>query len=251
MAHKIEQWASDILARGTISGNLLKLPGQLDRADYTKVNKVIEGLGGKWSRKLGGHEFPFDPAELLTSALDAGQFTSRKQDLQFFETPAEIVALMIGRAAIGRGDVVLEPSAGHGRIAAAMIAAGAAVTAVEIDAHNVTVLASYGIAATQADFLDWAPGCADRYDAIVMNPPFTKGQDMLHILAAWDLLKSSGRLVAICGEGAFMRSDKARTSFRDWLNDRDFEDEELESGTFRESGTNVATRMIFGIKTER
>ena len=49
---KISNTVLDILGNCEVQDNVLYLPNvQLDRADYTAVNKVLEALGGKWNRK--------------------------------------------------------------------------------------------------------------------------------------------------------------------------------------------------------
>ena len=49
----------------------------------------------------------------------------------------------------------------------------------------------------QADFLE-CNGDLGTFDRIVMNPPFTNGDDIKHIMHALKMLKPGGRLVAIC-----------------------------------------------------
>src|SRR3546814_1183198 len=52
-------------------------------------------------------------------------------------------------------------------------------------------------------------------DAVVMNPPFEKGQDVAHVLHAWRSLKTGGTLVAIMGAGVTFRQGKPYAPFRD------------------------------------
>ena len=55
---KIPDDIRPILARSTIAGNVLTLPGQLDRETYLRVDKVLKATRGKWDRKAKGHVFP-------------------------------------------------------------------------------------------------------------------------------------------------------------------------------------------------
>lgn len=246
---KIDGFTRSVLERGTIEGNVLKLPGQLDRADYVKVDKVLKGLGGKWDRKSGGHVFPFDPNELLGKAVENGTYSDRKQDGQMFWTPEPLAERMADLARIKPGDLVLEPSAGIGRLVKPLLARGAKVVAVETDSTNVETLRSLDVIdAHLSDFVIWARHHDPIFAAAVMNPPFTKGQDIAHIQLAWSLLKPGGRLVAISGEGPFFRQDRAADEFRGWLADIGGTTEKLAPGTFRESGTDVATRLIVATK---
>ena len=45
------------------------------------------------------------------------------------------------------------------------------------------------------------------FDCIIMNPPFKQGRDIKHIRHAITLLKSSGRLVALCANGPRQRRE--------------------------------------------
>jgi predicted RNA methylase len=246
---KVEDWVSDIFKQSEIDGTLLKLPGQLDRDKYVKVNKVIEGLGGKWNRKLGGHVFPFDPKELITTTAEVGAYVDRKQELQFFETPVALAERMAELANLSEGDVVLEPSAGHGRIVSALADYDVNIIAVEIDKTNVHILDELSVPNTevvQGDFLGYASGTNMHFNAVVMNPPFSNHQDIDHIRAAAGLLMVSGRLVAICSESPFFRQDKKSVEFREWISKMGFTVEKLPENTFKESGTGVNVRLIYG-----
>lgn len=257
MTRKIEPWAQDILARSTIAGNVLTLPQQLDRDDYLKVDKVLKALGGKWNRKAGGHVFDFDPKELVNGAATNGTYTSRQQDGQMFWTPEPLAKRMAEMAKILPGERVLEPSAGIGRLVlAALEHKPAFVIAVESDELNCNRLRQLHrpgpgqIVICQADFMAWPETVedADSFDAVLMNPPFTGQQDIDHIKLAWECLKVGGRLVAIASPSYTFRSDKKAVAFRNWLRERDILAEELPAGTFKESGTEVSARLLWGVK---
>ena len=84
-----------------------------------------------------------------------------------------------------------------------------------------------------------------QYDRVVMNPPFEDGQDIDHVRRAFDAnLKPGGKLVAIMSEGPFFRSDKKAQAFRQWLEENGGTSERLAPGTFKESGTGTATRLV-------
>jgi len=237
-----------ILKRSAIDGHILKLPGQLDRPIYERVDKVLRALGGKWNRKAKGHAFAFNPRELLGEAIDVGAYIDRKKALQFFETPAAVARRMIELARLSGAERILEPEAGLGAILRAIETDNVWVTAVEIDEQNFRHLLGlnppYRLEVVNAEFLAWAKSTDERFDVVLMNPPFSDHQDIAHIKAAWALLNRGGRLVAVCGEGAFFREQRVDREFRDWLFEIGAEDEKLPPGTFSESGTEVASRII-------
>ena len=236
-----------VLSLATVDGMTVRLVGpQLDRKLYQAVDKVLTALGGKWDRRQGGHVFPFDPAEHIARALGTGEAVHRKNTLQFFQTPAALAERMARMAGIERGDLVLEPEAGHGRLVAPALALGARVIAIEIDPVNVATLKALTTEVViQADFLVWAPDQQPRFDVALMNPPFTAGQDIDHIRAAWRLLAPGGRLVSICSESSFASRTRKAQDFRDWASSIGAEVEVLPAGTFSESGTPVTSRLIF------
>ncbi len=247
---KIPSDVAAILARSTIEGNVLRLPEQLDRETYLRVDKALKAARGKWDRKTHGHVFPFDPRELIGAAVNDGAIVDAKRTMQFFETPDALAKRMVELARIGPNDHALEPSAGLGRIVRHLVATGAMVDAVEADATNCKTLRQIAgdVTVCNETFETYHDVDASMFDAVVMNPPFRDNLDIRHIRLAWDMLRPGGRLVAICSEGPFFRQDSAAIEFRAWLDEIAAETEKLPPGTFRESHTDVCTRLIVAIK---
>lgn len=161
----------------------------------------------------------------------------------FFPTPTKIIDRMLEEADIQPGMKVLEPSAGKGNIAA-RIKDEHTDADLDVVEYNFTLneyLESEGYNVVGDDFLEHT----GEYDRIVMNPPFEKGQDIDHVLHAYEQLKPGGRVVAIMSEGPFFRGDKKSTSFREFL-DENGTSEQLDEGSFKESErtTGVATRIV-------
>ncbi|MBK7380594.1 MAG: methyltransferase [Ignavibacteriales bacterium] len=237
---KIGNDVLEVLNNSKLENNVLFLPLQLDRKLYQDVNKVLECLGGKWDRKLKGHKFGDDVESLLNDAINFGEVINQKKELQFYETPPPIIEQLIGLAEIKGTDQVLEPSAGKGAIIKALLKITQSVSAVEIADRKelLTLLGSY----IQADFLSLP--MFERYDKVVMNPPFSKQQDIDHILHAFKGLKKDGILVAVLSESPFFRNNKKSIEFREWLAKNEAEIIDLEAGAFSTSGTNVKTRIV-------
>src|SRR5690606_5224314 len=108
------------------------------------------------------------------------------------------------------------PSAGKGNIADAIKEAEpqADLDVIEINSRLRDILEAKGHNIVGYDFLEYNEA---KYDRIVMNPPFEKGQDIDHVKHAYDLLKPVVRIVSIMSEGPFLRRDKKAAEFRDWL----------------------------------
>uniref|UniRef100_UPI0024582A14 hypothetical protein n=1 Tax=Nocardia gipuzkoensis TaxID=2749991 RepID=UPI0024582A14 len=64
----VPEFAREILAESRIEGHNLVLPQQLSQADYRKINRVIESMGGRWNRRARAHVFPDDPTETIAAA---------------------------------------------------------------------------------------------------------------------------------------------------------------------------------------
>lgn len=84
----------------------------------------------------------------------------------------------------------------------------------------------------------------DRVSRIVMNPPFTRFQDIDHIRHAYDLLDEGGILVSVASESPFFRSEKKAVEFRAFLDEARAEVIRLETGAFHESGTEIPVRLV-------
>lgn len=244
MAHvKIMPDVMDVLNRARIDGNALFLPsGQLPRELYDRVNKALTNAGGKWNRSKAAHLFPTDPSEKLGIALATGvSIDERKRDQAFF-TPRGLADLVAYRCNV-KGQQVFEPSAGEGALAEAAMRAGAKeVLCIESNPERVAILEKKGFVTKALDFLEMIP--VPMMPRIVMNPPFTKNQDCQHVAHAMRFLEPGGTLVAI------MSGNTTRPRFGALLSAIEamgygFRFEGIAAGEFKESGTNVATIMLF------
>lgn len=234
-----------VLSRCETDGQALTLPGQLERRDYVAVNKVIEAAGGKWNRKAGAHLFA-DPAEpIIETILLTGEVVSRKQELQFFETPPEVVGQMLAMAEVCRDDVALEPSAGRGAIASALAQCALAVDCVEIDERNAEAIraAGYARGLWLTDFLTMDPDPV--YDVIIMNPPFARQQDIAHVMHALEFLHpAGGLLVSVMSLGTTFRQNRVTQDFQALVKGRGGEFTPLPDDAFKASGTGVKTVIV-------
>jgi hypothetical protein len=247
-----------VLSRCAVSGNEVRLPeGRLERPLYDAVNEALEALGGKWNRKAKAHVFASDPTEALAQVLDDGAFQKAPKDaFEFFPTPENLADCVAREAKVELCHNVLEPSAGDGALIRAVrrLAPHAAIVAVEIDARHRAAIEESGAALCLGDFLSAETlqrlEPYGRFDRVVMNPPFSKGQDIDHVWQAWGLLRPGGRLIAIMSGGTTFRSDRKATAFRAELVEPHGRVEELPEGSFKESGTGVRTVLVVLDKPE-
>ncbi len=120
------------------------------------------------------------------------------------------------------------------------------------------------VSIAQDDFLRLAPMLKEHFDVILMNPPFSRNQDVEHVNAAIQLLAPGGILVAIMSPHWTFAMDDASRDFRDRLsifkvgpgeeivaanmsNERSglhVKIERLPENTFASEGTNVRTVLV-------
>ena len=214
--------------------------GQLDRKMYEKVNKALEAMGGKWSRKDGGHTFKADPRPSVDGLLENGVLEIERDG--FFETPKAVVDRMLELVPITERNFILEPSAGMGAIAKNLPGERGMITCVEKNEDRAEYLDQYGFPTYCADFLEWEPGLT--FDRIYMNPPFENMQDVDHVKRAYELLETGGKMVSVMSSSPFFRQDKKAVDFVDWLSKKGGYSEPLPAGSFKESGTGVNTVLV-------
>lgn len=236
----------DVLKRSVITPSLVTLPvGQLDRDIYVRVDKALKAAGGKWDRKAGGHVFGRDPRAALGLALTTGSIVDERKAQQQFFTPEPLAAEIVKIARIGSGDLVLEPSAGAGAIAKAAKRAGGIVVCVEKDDALAADLAKERFAAViTADFLSLDPTRYGPFRVVVMNPPFTNGQDIQHVTHAFEFVRAGGCLVSVMSAGVWANTSKAAKQFRELVRGNDGAIEALPDDSFREAGTSVRTVLV-------
>lgn len=236
------------------------MPLTQDRKLYEKTAKVLTTLGGKWSRKDQATVFDDPDADVAVhEALTSGEYIDSKKLFQFFETPAVIASQMVELLKLQPGKTykVMEPSAGKG----ALINAVAKACVDDIDVQ----LFAFELDATRArwlrnefsgkpsqitrnvlhcDFLDTEPD--GGFERVIMNPPFSHGQDMAHIQHAYKFLTPRGILVSIISPAYRYRTTKAAIAFRAWLDGlvAYVTRIELPPGSFKASGTTVSTEML-------
>lgn len=233
-----------VLDRTRCDGGRLYLPEQLDRQLYVRVAKVIEAAGGKWSRKESAHVFPSgEAADAIDQVLLTGA-VARAQDTGWFPTPPAVVDRLMALVSPSPGMWALEPSAGRGAIAGPLLARGCNVVAVEQDpamAQELAVLPGC-ITAAVGDFLEVIPNAT--FDVVVMNPPFGRQADVVHVTHALGFLAPGAQLVAVMSAGVTFRGDRRTAALRELVDERGGEIRPLPPGSFRESGTMVNTVIL-------
>lgn len=247
----IPELVMNVLQSAIVTDTGVKLQGQLDRKDYVTVNKVLDACGCKWNRKSQQHDFQNAQAkEKILAAIDGGSYTHEKSAYDFFPTPEEIADEMAENLNLISNLKILEPSAGKGALVDAVQRLGMRIDhicAFELNPECVKHLRDKyldeNFVIYQKDFMSAYP--LGVFDAVIMNPPFSNGQDVEHVVHAMKFLKRGGRCACIVSPGYTFREGKKWDVFRKMLDDNEvILEKELPSGTFKASGTMVRTWML-------
>ncbi len=163
------------------------------KAGFCEAERVLVLIGGVRAKE-GHWQFDYAPGPVIKEIVCSGCIPDQKSH-QFYPTPERLARIAVELAEIGPGDTVLEPSAGIGGIADFL--PHDRMRCIEISDLHCKVLQAKCYDATRADFIDWSTRTRDRFDRVVMNPPFSEGRAQAHLEAAAGLVKEGGRIVAI------------------------------------------------------
>lgn len=242
----------NVLERLQLDGLRVRIAEKLDRPLYEQVNKVLDSIGGKWTRSVKAHVFDGDAAELLEDILQTGEYHRVKQDLGQFDSPPAVVARVIELCHLRAGMRFLEPSAGIGNIALEAVMRGCTVFTVELDPKRMDKMLSRSdqrlngkeVYPGYGDFLQQRPDGWGPMDVVGMNPPFAKQVDIDHVYHASKFLKPGGRLVSVMSASVTFRQNNKTALFREWVKARGGTIELLEPGAFAQSGTQVRACIV-------
>lgn len=235
-----------VLMAVEVNGTVVKLPpGQLERKVYEGVKKALEGIGGKWKGgNTQGFVFASDPSELIAK-IHGGERPNLKKEYQFFPTPNEVADFLCQQVRIYAIDHVLEPSAGDGALVKAIQRArpGITVDVYELMPQNLAILAKMpDVTVEGEDFLEAHP--RPVYSIIIANPPFTKNQDIDHVLHMYKFLNDGGTLVSVMSKHFTFSENRKETEFREWLYSVEATIIPLDAGAFKQSGTMIETVVV-------
>ncbi|MEX3756972.1 class I SAM-dependent methyltransferase [Mycobacteroides abscessus] len=167
------------------------------------------------------------------------------------ELAADIVAHYTGVRTLRAGARVLEPSAGDGAFVRAIIDVNSQVrvTAIEPNHERLDRIHEHpSVQRINSTFEEFTASTEQRFDAVVMNPPFAKpGAPSIwidHVRMAFDLLADGGRLTAIAPSGVVFRQDRKYRAIRAMVEEcGGFS--ALPDDAFKSSGTAVQTVVMW------
>lgn len=207
-----------------------------------------DGKGGKVADQRGSNTISeFEKAKSYYYAQQKNtKSRDQREGMDYFATPEPVGLKMVEWAGIKPGDKVLEPSAGHGAIAR-FFPARTEVTMVEpsLNLSQRAALANGGARIVNQRFEDF--NRTNKYDAIVMNPPYGMGGKTAyeHLEKATQHLREGGRIVALLPRGGL--ADRRLVDFMPLAEESGIHvvaDISMPSSTFERAGTKVNTRVL-------
>ena len=234
------------LALLTVDGAKLQLPKQ-QLVHYDDISQRLGKAGGRYTTGRTKY-FVFDEGvdcgELLRR-LVAGETVNFQQEYQFFATPEgmAVEAAEKIRSTLGtlRGKRGLEPSAGTGALANVARKMGADMVVIEAWNVNAIKLRAQGYGVIERDFLTVTPEEIGTFDFVLANPPFTRNQDIQHVMHMLQFIRPGGALSVIMSTGWLEGKTKVHAQFKEFLGTQDVTVTAIEAGAFKESGTVVPT----------
>jgi len=124
-----------------------------------------------------------------------------RKKYNFFRTPEEVadrMAYLIDD--LGLGAKILEPHAGDGALIRAVVKA---YPHFPVNIHFCEIQDELCSAYVESykkvgsDFLAFFPTDDERYNGVIMNPPYKNGIDMAHVDHAWDCIRPGGKVVCL------------------------------------------------------
>jgi len=200
-------------------------------------------IGGKWKGgKTKAFVFDKDPSDLIKKYLE-GEDINFKKKFQFFATPQSLAEKIVSMADLKPTDEVLEPSAGQGAIIKEINKKGIRPGYFEIMDVNLEFLKENNIDGEflGKDFLSY--DSEKLFDKIIANPPFSKNQDIDHVMKMYSHLKVGGKLVSIMSKHWTFANEKKSREFKEFVENNGYY-ETVDSGVFKESGTNIETAIV-------
>lgn len=152
------------------------------------------------NKNIYAFSFPFSIEELLSN-LKINNFIDDKITYQQFYTSENLSRIAYEKLIEDEDDSkiktgqYLEPSSGKASLLKFLPKKN--TLAVDISLTNSIIAKKLGYKSKCIDFVDFKKKTYERFDYILMNPPFTLSQAFSHTMACYELLNDNGKLVSI------------------------------------------------------
>lgn len=221
--------------------------GTVSDEEYDKLKPIIEHLGGHWREKFKCFVFGEDVRDKIDYYMEHGVKISERykwqEETQFYPTPTHVAKRLVALADIKPNMTLLEPSAGTGNLLDE-IPVKCQILGIEPLMQNSDVLRKKGYNHCVETFEEFAEHSSQKFDRVLMNPPYSGQRDVKHFMMAYKMLKNNGVLAAIISENALYYETDLSKNFRKFLKDNNAYIENVPIRSFEESGTTIETVIV-------
>lgn len=163
-----------------------------DEEKFKELLDVLKFIGGEVIDNYC--YFKYNPSEVLMEIARTLCYPDPESH-QYFPTKETMRITAQTMLGMDKYLSVLEPSAGQGNLLEGLGHYNNRITVIDISSVQCEVLKAKGYKnVLNMDFLDYE---GEKFDRIIMNPPFTKNQALDHVKKAYEVLNNDGILVAI------------------------------------------------------
>ena len=225
-----------------LDGKRVKLPEgvQFEKETFSLMKQIFEKATGRFKDCYFEFDSEVEAREMFERLL-AGDDINVKKSLQYYPTTEEAAAEFLAGVDLS-GKVVFEPNGGEGFLVRKAYALGAShVKSAEIYTKFHPALRDAGAEIIGEDLLSVTADDIADVDAVLMNPPFTGGLDVKHVMHVLDIIQGRVDVYAIMSAAVKHSPHKCYVQFREYLNSIGVEPTEIMAGAFKDSGTNVST----------
>ena len=156
--------------------------------------EVLSYIDSNFEYVDGIPKFSYDVTSVLKHLFEFKTIPEYKS-YQYYPTPNEIVDEIQKYVPITGN--ILEPSAGTGNLIFGLNKEK--ITCIELSKFHNIILKAKGFNSVEMDFLTY--NTDEKYDCIVMNPPYSKNRALLHVNHAVKLLSENGYILAVLPTG--------------------------------------------------
>jgi hypothetical protein len=235
----------------------------LSNAERIGLKPYIAEIGGHWNEVSKSFVFMneittmkiIEAIEKFNKNIKPNDEYLTKEKWQAYFTPSELAKRMHELAKINEMDIVLDPSAGTGNLVDDLTIPKGNIFLIEPNKEFCQELRKKGyINIIEATFEEAIEKnlLPKNITKIIMNPPFSKQTDLIHIAMAYDIISPNGIVISITGKNSLFEKEPNGNisiflnNFNRVCNDAEkIEIVPLPEGSFKESGTICDTCLVF------
>lgn len=228
-----------------LEGNAILLPQDIRFSveSYSILKQLFINATGKYKNSSFVFDSSDEAKEMFNRLLD-GENINVKKLLQYFPTTEEASKDFLDGLDF-HGLTVFEPNGGEGYLVRKALEMGAKeVLSAEIYTKFHPALEASGATIIGEDLFNVTAEDVAKVDVVVMNPPFTGGLDVKHLLHVLSIIPDHTPIYSIMSGSLKANKTAVYEEFRNFLDSIGVPINDIDQGAFKESGTNVSSTYV-------